>query len=200
MKDIVFASDAVMEKLRRSQSLRKFTPSADIYFDLLNSIVSQQLSGKVADVIFGRFLDLFPKKYPSPELVSNIDIEKLRACGLSNAKAHYVKNVAVFALQRGLQLEKVSSMSDQELIDYLSQIKGVGRWTAEMILIFSLNRQDVFPIDDLAIRQSMIALYNLDSESKTLKENLVKIADGWRPNRTLASLLLWAWKDGKKLG
>lgn len=200
MKNIVFASDAVMEKLRRSQSLRKFTPSADIYFDLLNSIVSQQLSGKVADVIFGRFLDLFPKKYPSPELVSNIDIEKLRACGLSNAKAHYVKNVAVFALQRGLQLEKVSSMSDQELIDYLSQIKGVGRWTAEMILIFSLNRQDVFPIDDLAIRQSMIALYNLDSESKTLKENLVKIADGWRPNRTLASLLLWAWKDGKKLG
>lgn len=200
MKDIVFASDAVMEKLRRSQSLRKFTPSADIYFDLLNSIVSQQLSGKVADVIFGRFLDLFPKRYPSPELVSNIDIEKLRACGLSNAKAHYVKNVAVFALQRGLQLEKVSSMSDQELIDYLSQIKGVGRWTAEMILIFSLNRQDVFPIDDLAIRQSMIALYNLDSESKTLKENLVKIADGWRPNRTLASLLLWAWKDGKKLG
>ena len=200
MKDIVFASDAVMEKLRRSQSLRKFTPSADIYFDLLNSIVSQQLSGKVADVIFGRFLDLFPKKYPSPELVNNIDIEKLRACGLSNAKAHYVKNVAVFALQRGLQLEKVSSMSDQELIDYLSQIKGVGRWTAEMILIFSLNRQDVFPIDDLAIRQSMIALYNLDSESKTLKENLVKIADGWRPNRTLASLLLWAWKDGKKLG
>lgn len=200
MKDIVFASDAVMEKLRRSQSLRKFTPSADIYFDLLNSIVSQQLSGKVADVIFGRFLDLFPKRYPSPELVSNIEIEKLRVCGLSNSKAHYVKNVAVFALQRGLQLEKVSSMSDQELIDYLSQIKGVGRWTAEMILIFSLNRQDVFPIDDLAIRQSMIALYNLDSESKTLKENLVKIADGWRPNRTLASLLLWAWKDGKKLG
>ncbi len=200
MKDIVFASDAVMEKLRRSQSLRKFTPSADIYFDLLNSIVSQQLSGKVADVIFGRFLDLFPKKYPSPELVNNIDIEKLRACGLSNAKAHYVKNVAVFALQCGLQLEKVSSMSDQELIDYLSQIKGVGRWTAEMILIFSLNRQDVFPIDDLAIRQSMIALYNLDTDSKALKENLVRIADGWRPNRTLASLLLWAWKDGKKLG
>lgn len=200
MKEIVFASDAVMEKLRRSQSLRKFTPSVDIYFDLLNSIVSQQLSGKVADVIFGRFLDLFPKRYPNPELVSSIDIEKLWACGLSNAKAHYVKNVAVFALQRGLQLEKVSSMSDQELIDYLSQIKGVGRWTAEMILIFSLNRQDVFPIDDLAIRQSMIALYNLDTDSKALKENLVRIADGWRPNRTLASLLLWAWKDGKKLG
>ncbi|HUX52820.1 MAG TPA: hypothetical protein VMV56_00255 [Williamwhitmania sp.] len=199
MGNTVFANDMVMEKLRLSHTLKQFKPSTDIYFDLLRSIVSQQLSGKIADLIFGRFLDLFPQRCPTPNLVLAIEVERFRSAGLSNGKANYVKNVARFALESGLQLDKISAMDDKALLEYLTTIKGVGRWTAEMILIFSLNRQDVFPIDDLAIRQSMVELYNIDSDSKSLRENLTSIAELWRPNRTLASLLLWAWKDGKKL-
>lgn len=199
MDSIVFDKDILMEELRATHKIKKIDPSNDIYFDLLNSIVSQQLSGRVADLIFGRFLDLFPERYPLPQHVLSTRIEMFKKCGLSTAKASYVKNVAQFALVGGLQVEKIMQMGDDELLEYLTRIKGVGRWTAEMILIFSLNREDVFPVDDLVIRQSMITLYKLKSEAKTMKMDIINIAENWRPHRTLASLLLWAWKDSNTI-
>lgn len=111
-----------------------------------------------------------------------------------------MKNVAQFALESGLQVEKIMKMDDEELLKCLSRIKGVGRWTAEMILIFSFNREDVFPVDDLVIRQSVITLYSLKSDGKAMKLNIINIADNWSSHRTLASLLLWAWNDGKPIG
>lgn len=164
---------------------------------LIASIMSQQLSTKVAKVIFYRFLDLYNKKEPKPQQVINTPLETLRAIGLSNAKANYVKNVAAFCLEHKITDKKLLQLSNQEIIDLLTQIKGVGKWTVEMLLMFSLGREDVFAVDDLGIQQAMIKLYHLDtSNKKILKEKMLKIAEKWSPYKTYACLHLWAWKDG----
>jgi DNA-3-methyladenine glycosylase II len=158
--------------------------------------MSQQLSTKVASVIHQRYIDLFGGAYPLPEAILEIQPEKLRAIGLSNAKVQYVRNVAVFALERGMSKKQLEGMTDDEVIEYLTQIKGVGRWTAEMMLMFALKREDVFPADDLGIQQAMIRLYQLDaSDKKKLKEAMFRIASKWSPYRTYASMHLWRWKD-----
>jgi DNA-3-methyladenine glycosylase II len=169
----------------------------DVYLALLESITSQQLSVKAADTIFKRFLALFPDNYPSPELVIVIEIEKMRAVGLSQQKSSYIKNVAQFALDNGLDWQTLQAKTDSEVIDYLTVIKGVGKWTVEMILMFTLHRPDVFPIDDLGIQNAMIKLYNLSSTGKELKKEMLKIAEPWSPYRTLACRYLWRWKDTK---
>ncbi|MGB5382743.1 MAG: hypothetical protein WBN19_02770, partial [Lutimonas sp.] len=162
----------------------------DIYQSLLRSIVSQQLSGKVADVIWKRFADLFDL-YPSPEELVKTDIAVLRAAGLSFNKARYLQNVAQFSLENDLSFETLINFSDDEIIDLLTQIKGVGKWTAQMILMFPLDRPDVFPIDDLGIQQGMKKLYGLDLEKSFLKEKMIEISEPWRPYRSLASKYIW---------
>lgn len=162
----------------------------DIYQSLLRSIVSQQLSGKVADVIWKRFADLFDL-YPSPEELVKTDISVLRAAGLSFNKASYLQNVAQFSLENDLSFETLINFSDDEIIDLLTQIKGVGKWTAQMILMFPLDRPDVFPIDDLGIQQGMKKLYGLDLEKSFLKEKMIEISEPWRPYRSLASKYIW---------
>lgn len=158
----------------------------------------QQLSGKVADVIFKRFCKLFPDNKPTPEQLNGISIDELRAVGLSNAKANYVRNIAEYAMGNTLTVEHFDRLSDDEIIKELTRIKGVGVWTAQMVLIFSLNRPNVFPIDDLAIRLGMQKLYAVELEGKALKQKLVDIADGWQPNRTLGTRLVWAWVNSQK--
>lgn len=160
--------------------------------------MSQQLSTKVAQVIYNRFLDLYNGKAPTPEQVVKTKPEKLRAIGLSNAKVSYVQNVARFTIESGIDVKKLNKMSNDEVIDYLVQIKGVGKWTVEMQLMFTLAREDVFPVDDLGIQQAMIRLYDLDpANKKQLRENMLAIAEKWSPYRTYASLHLWRWKDTK---
>jgi DNA-3-methyladenine glycosylase II len=166
----------------------------DVYYYLLEAIVSQQLSVKASDTIFKRFLQLFENQYPVAEKLVEMDIETLRSVGLSQQKAAYLRNVAQFALEKGMEIEKIQSMSDEEAIVYLSAIKGVGKWTVEMILM-NMNRLDVFPYDDLGIRQAMIKLYGLQSEGKTLENELFSIADRWIPYRSIACRYLWRWKD-----
>lgn len=170
-------------------------PTEDLYLSLLESIVSQQLSVKVSDIIWRRLLALFPDGYPHPELVFACPIEALRGAGLSGQKVAYVQNVAQFALEKGLGHAEISVLSDQETIQYLTQIKGVGRWTAEMQLIFALARPDVFSVDDLAIRQSMVKLYGLTESGKALYRILEHVAEQWRPYRSWACRYLWNWKD-----
>jgi len=196
---IIAFEDNVIVSLQRQFPIAIGEQSKDIYFDLINSIVCQQLSGAVATVIFNRFLTLFHNGYPTPELLIGLPIETLRSVGLSNSKANYIKSVAHFSIKNGLAISQLESMDDEGLIGYLTQIHGVGRWTAEMILIFSLNRPDVFPVDDLSIRQGMVELYGIDLEGKELNRKLVDLANGWRPNRSLASRLIWKWKDSKRV-
>lgn len=173
-----------------------FTPSGRIYYDLLESIVSQQLSVKVADVIFKRFLLLFTDHFPHPEQVVALELEKLRSVGLSGQKAGYLKNVAQFALANDLEQIDWETMDDEEIINFLTQIKGVGKWTVQMLLMFSLARPDIFPVDDLGIQQGMQRLFKIEaSNPRLLKIKMTELAEPWRPWRTVACRYLWRWKD-----
>jgi DNA-3-methyladenine glycosylase II len=163
---------------------------------LCASIMGQQLSTKVADVIYGRFIDLYNGKEPTPQQIIDTPFEKLRGIGLSNAKVSYVKNVALFEKEQGMDAKKLSKMSDEEVIAYLTPIKGVGRWTVEMLLMFALGREDVFAVDDLGIQQAMTNLYKLDAtDKKKLKESMLRRSKKWSPYRTYACVHLWRWKD-----
>ena len=163
---------------------------------LCASIMSQQLSTKVADVIYKRFIGLYNGKEPTPQQILETPFEKLRGIGLSNAKVGYVQNVALFEIEFGMDAKKLNKMSNEEVIDYLLVIKGVGRWTIEMLLMFALGREDVFAVDDLGIQNAMISLYKLDNtDKKQLKEDMLRLSKKWSPYRTYACVHLWRWKD-----
>lgn len=167
-----------------------------IHLRLCASIISQQLSTKVADVIYGRFLELFKKKTPSAKDMLSVDIETFRSIGLSYAKANYVHNVCNFFTENKLTDARLHKMSDEDLLTLLTQIKGVGHWTVEMILMFTLGRVDVFAADDLVIQQTMAAAYKLDMQNKkALKTEMLRIAEKWSPYRTYACKYLWGSKD-----
>ena len=172
----------------------------DIPVYLCASIMSQQLSTKVADVIYNRFLGLYGGKTPNPQQIIHTKPETLRSIGLSNAKVTYVQNVARFAIEQGLDLKTLNKMSNEEVIVYLTQIKGVGKWTAEMLLMFALGREDVFSPDDLGLQNAMISIYKLDREDKkAFREKILSISAKWSPYRTYACLHLWHWKDNTPL-
>lgn len=167
-----------------------------VYLRLCGSIMSQQLSTKVAAVIYRRFLGLYGGEEPTAEQIADTPFETLRAIGLSNAKTHYVHNVARFVAEEGMDDEKLASMGNDEIIEHLTRIKGVGRWTVEMLLMFTLGREDVFAPDDLGIQQAMIRLYKLDrTDKKEFIKKMQRISDKWKPYRTYACLHLWQWKD-----
>lgn len=167
----------------------------DVYFALLQSIVSQQLSTKVAKIIFNRFTDLFVDEYPKASQLLITEHEVLRGIGLSNNKVNYIKNVAEFSLQNDITFDYLHLKSDEEIISYLTQIKGVGKWTVQMVLMFPMDRPNVFPVDDLGIQNVMKRIYQVDLDKKELKSKLVEIADKWHPHRTLACKYIWKIGD-----
>lgn len=189
---ILAEKDPIIKKVIASvNEIIKPTPSIDIYLSLLNSIVSQQLSVKVVSVIWKRFTDLFPDAYPQAEEVLQYDDSTLRAIGLSNSKVKYIKNVAQFSLTNDISFANLDGMSDDEIIAYLTQIKGVGKWTVQMILMFPMDRSNVFPVDDLGIQTRIKFWYALDLDKKELKNEMFKISEKWSPYKTLASKYLW---------
>ena len=168
----------------------------NICLRLCASIMSQQLSTKVAKVIYHRFLDLYGGQEPTPQQIVATPFDKVRAIGLSNAKTQYVLNVAQFAIDHKLDDKSLKKMSDEEIIALLTQIKGVGKWTVEMLLMFTLGRQDIFSADDYGIQVAMKNIYKLDdTNKKQFKERMLKISSKWTPYRTYACLHLWHWKD-----
>ncbi len=190
------SKDKKLKKLVENGNPHQLKKRKNICIYLCASIMSQQLSTKVADVIYNRFIALFGGKEPVPQQILDMPFEKLRAIGLSNAKVSYVKNVAQFELESGMDHRKLNKMTNEEVITYLTQIKGVGRWTVEMLLMFALGREDVFAIDDLGVQNAMISIYKLDrADKKKFREDLLKISDKWSPYRTYACVHLWRWKD-----
>lgn len=190
------SKDKKLKKLIDGQQPFQLRQRKNICLRLCASIMSQQLSTKVAEVIFKRFLELYGGEEPTPQQIIDTPFDTLRAIGLSNAKTRYVQNVAQFAIDHNLDDKQFKKMSDEEVIELLTQIKGVGKWTVEMLLMFTLGRPDVFAVDDYGIQVAMINLYNLDnSNKKELKENMLKISKKWSPYRTYACLHLWRWKD-----
>ncbi|WP_220273343.1 DNA-3-methyladenine glycosylase family protein [Pontibacter diazotrophicus] len=191
----VLEKDPVMAAIISQGQPLKSSKSEDLYYKLLSSIVSQQLSTKVAAVIFRRFTALFPDEYPQPQLVLQAPDEALRGVGLSYQKIGYVRNVAAFAAEGNLSHATINAMESEDLIKHLTQIKGVGRWTVEMLLMFALERPDVFPVDDLGIQNAMKRHYGLEETGKALKLRMQEIAEDWRPYRTIASKYLWQSLD-----
>ncbi len=190
------SKDKKLKKLIENGKPHKLVNRKNICTYLCASIMSQQLSTKVADVIYKRFINLYGGKEPAPQQILDTPSETLRSIGLSNAKVSYVKNVAQFDIESGMDPRKLGKMSNEEVIEYLIGIKGVGRWTIEMLLMFALGREDVFAVDDLGIQNSMIKLYRLDNtDKKKLKEEMLRLSAKWSPYRTYACIHLWKWKD-----
>lgn len=188
--------DKKLKKIIDGNDPHQLIKRKNIFNYLCASIMSQQLSTKVARVIHQRFLDLYGGKEPTPQQIVDTAFEKLRAIGMSNAKVSYVQNVARFEMEQGMDHKKLHKMKNEEVIEYLTAIKGVGRWTVEMLLMFALGREDVFAIDDLGIQNAMIKLYKLDrTDKKRFREELLRISGKWSPYRTYACWHLWNWKD-----
>lgn len=168
--------------------------SDNLFEELCESIVSQQLSVKASDTIFNRFKDLFPNQNLDPKFLLSIPHNTLRGIGLSNAKAMYVKDLAEKVSNNEVDLNKLDSLSDQEVIDALVWIKGIGKWTAEMFLMFTLDRPNIFSVGDLGLKNAMRRWYKLENPTDA---ELIAIADKWDPHRTIACRVLWKSLDLK---
>jgi DNA-3-methyladenine glycosylase II len=193
---IHLCKDKKLKKVIELQQPYILQKKNDVYLYLCASIMSQQLNTKVAEVIYNRFLNLFGSNKPALKQIVNTPVETLRSIGLSYAKANYIQNVCRFFIEEKITDAKLDKMSNEEVIKYLSQIKGVGQWTAEMILMFTLGREDVIALDDLGIQNSIKKLYKLDGlDKKALKEKMTQISKKWKPYRTYACRYLWGWKD-----
>jgi DNA-3-methyladenine glycosylase II len=178
-------------------------PRPNRFKSLVESIVSQQLSVKASDTIFARFIDLFVKTgaiknsrgFPTPEQVLKMSDVKLRSVGLSGSKVNYIKDLAKKVQNKEVQLHRLHKMTDEEVIEHLVQVKGIGRWTGEMFLMFSLTRPDIFSHGDLGLRNAIQKLYGF-KQPPTIKQ-IEKIVAKWSPYKTLASRYLWRSLDNK---
>ncbi|MBL7928345.1 MAG: DNA-3-methyladenine glycosylase 2 family protein [Bacteroidia bacterium] len=190
--------DKILEPVIRKHGPVELSTNRNVFWYLCSSIISQQLSVSAARTIKSRFLNLNENKIPLPEELLRIETEMMRQAGLSEAKSCYLKNVASFAIDKGLTYGKLNKMENEEVIEYLTEIKGVGRWTVEMVLMFSLGREDVFPVDDGGIIAAMKNLYGISSPDKKKRiTQMQKIAENWVPYRSYACMYLWKFKDGK---
>ena len=192
------SKDKKLGKIIPLQETHILQKKKNIYLELCFSIMSQQLSIKVAAVFQKRFLGLYNNRVPTASQIAETPFETLRSIGLSNAKASYVLNVCRFFIEEKVTDARLYKMNDEAIINYLTRIKGVGKWTAEMILMFALGREDVFSADDLGIQQAICKLYALDaSDKKIMKQEILRISSKWSPYRTYACRYLWGWKDNE---
>jgi len=172
-------------RLRRRSEERP----ADAYGALLRAIVGQQLSTKAARTIYGRILDLFDGATPPPERLLEAGEADLRAAGLSGRKVEYVRDLASHVLSGELELDRLGELSDEEVVTEIVAVRGLGVWTAEMFLLFHLERPDVLSGGDLGIRKAVQVEYGLDEMPTPTR--VLEIGEPWRPHRSLASLYLW---------
>ena len=189
--------DPILAPLLRGQ--KELTPiKRNIPAYLMSAIVSQQLSTRVAAVIWQRIRDIYSGRIPRPEEIVSTPDAILRAAGLSNSKTLYLKEVARYFMEHPLTPAQAARQTDEQLLLQLTAIKGVGTWTVQMFLMFGLARPDVFAPGDGGIQSAMVRLYNLHHlNKKALLREMELIAEQWRPFRTYACLHLWDWKDGK---
>ncbi|MBS1880467.1 MAG: DNA-3-methyladenine glycosylase 2 family protein [Actinobacteria bacterium] len=175
----------IEERLRRRNEERP----ADAYGALLRSIVGQQLSTKAARSIYNRILDLFGGRTPAPRRLLKAKEEDLRAAGLSGRKVEYVRDLARHVLDGELELDRLAELADEEVIAEIVAVRGLGRWTAEMFLLFHLERPDVLSGGDLGIRKAIQIEYGM--EAMPTPQETVALGERWKPYRSLASIYLW---------
>jgi DNA-3-methyladenine glycosylase II len=201
----IFDPKLILEHLNRDPILKKvidrigelaWNEKSDLFTDILETIVGQQLSNKAASTIWQRFLGLLPDQKLDAKAILSLSDEAMRSSGISNAKTRYIKAVAAAVQDEIINIEKIPTMPDEDIIQTLTQIKGIGPWTVEMLLIFSLNRPDVFSVGDLGLRKAVEQLYGIDRNN--LKK-IKKISQEWRPYRSWASRYLWKFLDNPVL-
>ncbi|MCU0526649.1 MAG: DNA-3-methyladenine glycosylase 2 family protein [Elainella sp. Prado103] len=173
-------------------TLRQEQQSGDLLAALVESILYQQLSGKAAAAIHRRFLQLYDGKPLTAAAILKTSEEQLRSVGISRPKIIYLKDLAT-KIPEFPPLEILTTWEDEAIVQTLTQVKGIGRWTVEMLLIFRLHRWDVLPLDDLGIRSAICQLYHLPE--KPTKQALLQIGQPWQPYRTIASWYLWRSLD-----
>lgn len=167
----------------------EFKKSNDYFVSLTREIIGQQLSGRVADVIFERFENLFPKRKITAKHLLTIPDQKLRDVGTSWGKVSFLKDLAQKVLNGEVNLKTIDNLENEEVVELLLKVKGIGPWTAEMFLMFALNRPDVFSAGDLGLKNAIVKLYKL--KDKPSNEELIKISSKWSPHRTTACRILW---------
>jgi DNA-3-methyladenine glycosylase II len=178
--------------------LPELKPQSDLFSYLIRSIIAQQLSTKAAQTIERRFEELVEFNL-TPSHLHSYSAQTLREAGISQQKAHYIHHACLLFIEHGCTDDDLHAMDDQSFIKYITQIKGVGTWTAEMMLIFGMGRQDVFPMKDLGIQQAMCRLFEWPQLSpKQLNERMIQASAMWAPYRTYAALTLWRYKDEVK--
>ncbi len=169
--------------------------SDDYFYSLTREITGQQLSGKVAAVIFDRFRALFPDQKPLPQLLLNIPEQSLRDVGMAWSKVRSLKDLATKIVNKELVLEELDTLPQEEIQAQLTQVKGIGPWTAEMFLMFALGKEDVFSFGDLGLQNAIKKLYDL--EGKPTSVLLEELTAKWSPYRTYAALILWDSLDNR---
>lgn len=183
--------DPVLAPVIRKYNSRTLVdaPAVDPFSALVRTITAQQLSTKAAATIHRRLLELMPEGRATPEAILLFEETQLRAVGLSRQKSAYLRDLAAKATSGDLPLEELSAMTDEQVIEAITKVKGLGRWSAEMFLMFRLRRPDVLPVDDLGIMTAIQRLYKL--RKKPRPDRIRKIGDAWRPYRTVACWYLW---------
>jgi DNA-3-methyladenine glycosylase II len=193
-------SDPVMRELIKRlgpidlEARRRGRPT-DPYGMLMRSIVGQQLSTKAAASIFRRLTELWGGRTPTPQELLDADPEAIRGAGLSRPKVAYLRSLAEHVLSGELEIDRFHELADHEIVAELTAVKGLGRWTADMFLMFHLSRPDVLPVGDLGLRRAFENVYELPHSPAA--EEMEKLAEPWRPYRTLGSLYLWRSLDNE---
>lgn len=183
-------ADKVLAAVIKRVVLAERKPHKRYFEALTRAIISQQLSTKAADSIAKKFVATYGGKFPKPNEISKKSVSQLRKAGLSFQKIDYIKSLAKLIDQGKINFKKFGKMSDEEIIINLTEVKGIGRWTAEMFLMFALGRPDVFSHGDLGLRNAIKKLYKLDKDLHTKKYH--KLVESWSPHRTTAARYLWA--------
>lgn len=203
-------ADPVLARIIAEVGPLGIQPRRERFQALARSIIFQQLAGAAANAIYGRFVGLFRDvDFPSPEQVLAKTVAELRAVGLSEKKALYIKDLAAHIRDGKLDFHRFHRMADEEIIEHLTQVKGIGKWTAQMFLMFNLGRPDVMPADDLGVQNAVRRHYRM--RQRPNRKRLLKHAERWRPYRTAAAWYLWRSLDivlpdrgakasGKKVG
>ena len=185
--------DSKMRRLIKDYGAPDFKPENNYFQSLMRSIVFQQLSGKVADIIYQRLVILVPKNRINPKSILMVSDNDMRGVGLSLRKVSYIKNLAVYFNTNVFSSKEVQKMSNEAISSELIQIKGIGQWTVDMFLMFTLNRPDIMPYSDLGIQKAMRIVFNLNR--LPTKSEMESLSARWKPYRTIACWYLWKIVD-----
>ena len=185
------AADPVLAEVIKNAPLPTLLPHKNYYQSLVESIISQQLSVKAAATILERFVALFPGGFPSPEEILDKDVEAYRAAGLSRQKAAYILDLAQKVIDGMIVFDHLDTLSNDEVINELVQVKGVGVWTVHMFLMFCMGRLDVLPVGDLGIKNGIQRLYDFEIKPTEAEMTALAKANNWYPYESLASWYIW---------